>query len=91
MRVLKDEGKELPGFQGEGAEMKVRNKETGEVFTDTGSFVLDAQKRYNRMDNLVYCDIECIIKDPEDESQYYVLDECGNWSYFPSDLYEVVK
>ena len=54
--------------------MKVRNKETGEVFTDTGSFVLDAQKRYKRMDNLVYCDIECTIKDPEDESQYYVLD-----------------
>jgi hypothetical protein len=71
--------------------MKVRNKETNEIFEDVGSFVLDAQKRYKRMEDLIFCDIECMLQDPEDENCYYVLDECGNWSYFPTDLYEVVE
>lgn len=72
--------------------MRIRNKGTGEIFTSLSSFALDAQKRYALMDNLVYCDVECMLKDPDptDETSYYVLDECGNWAYFPSDLYEVI-
>ena len=31
--------------------------------------------------NLVYCDIECLLKDGE---TWYMLDECGNWAYLPS-------
>lgn len=70
--------------------MKILNKGTNEVFTDFGDFVLDAQKRYKLMDNLVYCDIECMLGDPESKGEYYILDECGNWAYFPSEYYEVM-
>jgi hypothetical protein len=34
--------------------------------------------------------MEIMIKCP-DGDYYYLLDECGNWEYFPSDLYEVVE
>jgi hypothetical protein len=70
--------------------MKIRNKGTNVIFTDLSEFVLDAQKKYNRLNDLVYCDIECILRDPNDLETVYVLDECGNWNYFPSDLYELI-
>lgn len=67
--------------------MRITNKETGEVFTQLDRFVLDAQKRYKILTNLTYCDIEGILKG-ESEGDLYVLDECGNWEYFPSKYYE---
>jgi hypothetical protein len=70
--------------------LRYRNKGTNEIFTDIGEMVLDAQKRYKILNNLVYCDIECVIQDPETPSEYFILDECGNWAYFPSKCYEVL-
>lgn len=70
--------------------MKIRNKQTNEIFTTLENFVLDAQNQYDRIKNLTYCDMEIMIKCP-DGDYYYLLDECGNWEYFPSDLYEVVE
>lgn len=66
-----------------------RNKGTNEVFKDASSMVLDAQKRYKELMDLTYCDIECVVKEP-DESCWLILDECGNWNYFPDDQYEII-
>ena len=71
--------------------LRYRNKGTEEVFTDIGEMVLDAQKRYKILNDLVYCDIECVIQDPESPEEYFILDECGNWAYFPSKCYEVIN
>lgn len=64
-----------------------RNKGTNEVFQDLEDMVLDAQKRYKRCMGLTYCDIEGLL---ENAGDYYILDECGNWEYFPTDLYEII-
>jgi hypothetical protein len=66
--------------------MKITNKRTNEVFNNLQDFVLDAQKRYNLCNNLIYCDMECALKEPDGEG-VYLLDECGNWSYLPSEYY----
>jgi len=66
-----------------------RNKGTKEIFKDAGSMVLDAQKRYGICLNLVYCDIECVVKDLDGDC-WYILDECSNWDYFPHNEYEII-
>lgn len=71
-------------------EPKYLNKGTNEMFSDIGDMVLDAQKRYAILQKLVYCDIECVIKNPDSPGEYYILDECGNWEYFPSNYYEII-
>ena len=71
-------------------QQEYRNKGTNEIFSDIGEMVLDAQKRYKILTNLVYCDIECVLQDPENSEEYFILDECGNWEYFPTKCYEVV-
>lgn len=70
--------------------MKIINKGTNEVFDNLQDFVLDAQKRYDFCKDLIYCDMECALRHPEDGT-IYLLDECGNWNYFPSDHYDFVE
>jgi hypothetical protein len=39
---------------------------------------------------IIYCDIECILKD-KDTGVVYILDECGNWDYVDTERYEVTE
>ena len=62
-------------------------------------YIITAKKTGNKMtveefaimkskegEHIVYCDIECVARNGDD---YYVLDECGNYVWIDSKLYDV--
>ena len=69
--------------------IRIQNKGTNEIFNQLDRFVLDAQKRYKILENLTWCDMECILKGKD--GTVYLLDECGNWAYFPDKCYEILE
>jgi len=58
--------------------LTVTDTHTGKTYTtDLQQLCIDA----GLSDQLVYCDIECILTDGE---TWYMLDECGNWAHLPA-------
>jgi len=72
--------------------LKVTNKKTGKVWIEENQnhswteFALELVKNHPEM-SIIYCDIESIERSFDGE--WYILDECGNYEYIPTDEYGI--